>query len=142
MPECPYCQSQRVRKNGKSRGTQRMQCMECKKTFPLFPKRTSKSDKYKALLMYLNNVGIRKIALFFGVSAPAVLRWIKNSHKLLLELLENFKPLTTDKTDIIELDEIYTYVKKRSKGQSYGLLILGDESVLLHIPLEKDSNVQ
>ena len=142
MPECPYCHSQHVRKNGKSRGTQRMQCMVCKKTFPLNPKRHSKEDKYKAILMYLNNVGIRKIALFFGVSAPAVLRWIRNSHKLLLELLENFKPLTTDKADIIELDEIYTYVKKRVKGQSYGLLILDEESVLLHIPSEKDSEVQ
>ena len=27
--------------------------------------------------------GIRKIALFFGVSAPAVLKWIRNAHKLL-----------------------------------------------------------
>lgn len=53
------------------------------------------------------------------------------------ELLENFNPLNTDKADIIELDEIYTYVKKRKKGQSYGLLILGEESVLLRLPSEK-----
>ena len=138
MPECPYCKSTKVRKNGMNRGTQRMQCMNCKKTFPQTPKRVSKEVKYKALLMYLNNVGIRKIALFFGVSAPAVLKWIKNAHKLLNELLNNFNPLNTEKTDIIELDEIYTYVKKRKKEQSYGLLILDDESVLLHIPSEKD----
>ena len=142
MPECPYCKSNKVRKNGMNRGTQRMQCMSCKKTFPETPKRISKEDKYKALLMYLNNVGIRKIALFFGVSAPAVLKWIKNAHKLLMELLENFNPLNTEKADIIELDEIYTYVKKRRKEQLYGLLILGDDSVLLHLPLEKESNVQ
>ncbi len=138
MPECPYCKSNKIRKNGKSRGTQRMQCMECKKTFAQNPKRIPKSEKYKALLMYLNNVGIRKIALFFGVSAPAVLRWIKNAHKLLSELLENFDPLVSDKADIIELDEIYTYVKKRKIEQSYGLLILADKSVLLHLPSEKD----
>ena len=138
MQECPYCKSKRVRKNGMNRGTQRMQCADCKKTFPLNPKRFSKEDKYKALMMYLNNVGIRKIALFFGVSAPAVLKWIRNAHKLLEELLNNFNPLNTDKADIIELDEIYTYVKKRKNEQSYGLLILGDESVLLHIPSEKE----
>ena len=63
--------------------------------------------------MYLNNAGIRKIALFFGVSAPVVLRWIKNAHKLLQELSEDFNPLVSEKADIIELDEIYTYVKKR-----------------------------
>ncbi len=138
MRECPYCKSNRVRMNGKSRGTQRMQCMDCKKTFAQNPKRVSKQDKYKALLMYLNNVGIRKIALFFGVSAPAVLRWIKNAHKLLQELLNDFNPLVSEKADIIELDEIYTYVKKRKIEQSYGLLILGDKSVLLHIPSEKE----
>ena len=60
-----------------------MECSNCKKTFPQNPKRFSKEDKYKALMMYLNNVGIRKIALFFGVSAPAVLKWIRNAHKLL-----------------------------------------------------------
>ena len=89
-------------------------------------------------MMYLNNVGIRKIALFFGVSATAVLKWIKNAHVLLQELLANFNPLVSDKADIIELDEIYTYVKKRKIEQSYGLLILDDRCVLLHLPSEKD----
>ena len=138
MRECPYCKSNRVRKNGKSRGTQRMQCMDCKKTFAQNPMRVSKQDKCKAILMYLNNVGIRKIALFFGVSAPAVLGWIKNAHKLLQELLKDFNPLVSEKADIIELDEIYTYVKKRKTEQSYGLLILGDKSALLHIPSAKE----
>ncbi len=88
--------------------------------------------------MYLNNVGIRKIALFSGVSPTGVIKWIKNAHKLLTELLQDFKPLTTDKSDIIELDEIYTYIKKRKIEQSYGLLILEDRNVLLHIPSEKE----
>ena len=136
--ECPYCKSTKIRKNGKSRGTQRMQCMSCKKTFAETPKRFSKEVKCKALLMYLNNVGIRKIALFFGVSPTAVLKWIRNAHKLLTEHLQNFNPLVSDKADIIELDEIYTYVKKRKIEQSYGLLILDDKVVLLHIPLEKE----
>ena len=45
--------SSKVRKNGINRGTQRMLCQDCKKTFPETPKRVSKEDKYKALLMYL-----------------------------------------------------------------------------------------
>ena len=57
-----------------------------------------------------------KIALFFGVSAPAVLGWIKNAHKLLQELLDDFNPLVSEKADIIELDEIYTYVKKEKQS--------------------------
>ena len=137
MSICPHCQSNKVRKNGKNRGTQRMLCTNCGKTFPQKPKRYTKEDKYKALMMYLNNVGIRKIALFFGVSATAVLKWIKNAHVLLQELLANFNPLVSEKADIIELDEIYTYVKKRKIEQSYGLLILDDKCVLLHLPSEK-----
>ena len=38
----------------------------------------------------------------------------------------------SEKADIIELDGIYTYVKKRKIEQSYGLLILEDKNVLLH----------
>ena len=65
------------------------------------------------MLRFVSEFAIRKIALFFGVSATSVLRWIKNAHKLLQELLKDFNPLVSEKADIIELDEIYTYVKKR-----------------------------
>ena len=133
MLNCPKCGSNKVRKNGKNRGTQRMICSECGKTFPLKPKRISKEIKQKALIMYLNNVGIRKIALIFNISPTSVLRWIKNAHKILSEKLKEFNPLKTDKPDIIELDEIYTYVKKRKIKHSYGLLILEEGNVLLHI---------
>ena len=54
-----------------------------------------------------------KIALFFGVSTPAVLRRIKNAHKLLQELSEDFNPLVSEKADIIELN-IYLYKKKKN----------------------------
>ena len=63
--------------------------------------------------MYLNNVGIRKVALILGASFGAVSKWIRNAHKLLQELLNNFNPLVSEKTDTIELDEMYTYVKKK-----------------------------
>ena len=133
MPNCPNCGNIKVRKNGKSRGTQRMKCSSCGKTFAEHPKRISKETKKKAIMMYLNNVGIRKIALIFNVSPTSVSRWIQNAHKLLTELINKFNPLSHDKADIIELDEIYTYVKKRRKESSYGLLILEDKCVLLHM---------
>jgi len=91
-----------------------------------------------AIQFYLNNVGIRKIALFLKTSPVSVLRWIRNAHKILQKDLQELDPLKTKEPDIIELDEIYTYVKKRKTEQSYGLLTLDGESVLLHIPSEKD----
>ena len=67
-------------------------------------------------------MGIRKIALILGASSTAVLKWIRNAHKLLQELLENFNPLASEKADIIELDEIYTYVKKEKSYFSIKIL--------------------
>ena len=83
-----------------------MQCMVCKKTFAETLRIFSKKVNYKTILMYLGNVGIRKIALMFGASSGSVLKWVRNAHKLLQELLNNFNPLVSGKADIIELDEI------------------------------------
>ena len=51
--------------------------------------------------MYLNNVGIRKIALFSGVSPTGVIKWIKNAHKLLTK----FEYLVTDAKALNQLDD-------------------------------------
>ena len=129
-----YTKEEEVNRNGTMHTLQK----DCKRTFTLNKPRFSKKVKYMAIQLYLNNVGIRKIAMFLNTSPVSVLRWIRNAHKILQQELQEHNPLETKQPDIIELDEIYTYVKKRSKGQSYGLLTLDGESVLLHIPSEKD----
>ena len=83
--------------------------------------------------MYLNNVGIRKTALFLGASRTTILNWIREGHETLVELLREFKSDASEVADIIELDEIYTYVQKNSSGQLFGLLTLGGKSVLLRL---------
>ena len=114
MLKCKHCESLKVSKNGINRGIQRYVCKNCKRTFSI-PK-ISDETKQRALQMYLNNVGIRKIALFLGVSPPAVLYWIKQSSQKLSEHLQT-KAKGTQTTDIIEFDEIYTYVQKNGKKQ-------------------------
>lgn len=53
-------------------------CKECGKTFfKTFPK-FSEETKNKAILMYVNNVGVRKIALFIGCSRTTISNWVKN----------------------------------------------------------------
>ena len=111
MLKCKHCQSAAIMKNGVSKGIQRYICKNCKRTFSI-PK-ISPETKQQALEMYLNNVGIRKIALFLGVSPPAVLYWIKQNRKMLETRLQN-EPQTSETADIIELDEIYTFVQKNS----------------------------
>ena len=83
--------------------------------------------------MYLNNVGVRKTAMFIGCSRTTITNWVKKAKEKLDKKLKNFEPNYSQKADIIELDEIYTYVKKNKKEQSYGLLILDSKNVLLHI---------
>ena len=130
---CTHCNSLKTRKNGTSLGVQRYKCNTCGRTFSTKPPKFSKDLKHQALLMYLNNVGIRKIALFLGASPPAVLKWIKKKHAILQDLAENFQPNISENADIIELDEIYTFVQKNSNGHQFGLLTLGTKNVLLRL---------
>jgi len=59
--------------------------------------------------MYLNNVGIRKIALFLGCSPATVINWIRRRHSELKNT-----PEVCESGDVIEMDEIYTYCAKKN----------------------------
>lgn len=131
--ECKRCRSNKIKKNGKSFGKQRYMCKICGKTFFDIEPRFSKETKKKAILMYLNNVGVRKTALFIGCSRTTISNWVKKAKKQLDKMLDEYEPNYSEKTDVIEMDEIYTYVQKNREEQPYGLLILGSKSVLLHI---------
>ena len=131
--ECKCCGSCKIKKNGKSLGKQRYKCKECGKTFFDTKPKFSEELKQKAILMYLNNVGVRKTAMFIGCSRTTVTNWVKKAKEKLDKKLKKFDPNYSKKTDIIELDEIYTYVQKNKKEQSYGLLTLDSKNVLLHI---------
>ena len=120
-------------KNGKNLGKQRYKFKECGKTFFDAKTKFSEELKQKAILMYLNNVGVRKTAMFIGCSRTTVTNWVKKAKEKLDKKLKKFDPNYSKKTDIIELDEIYTYVQKNKKEQSYGLLTLDSKNVLLHI---------
>ena len=131
MTKCSHCGSERFNKDGKAAGKQRYRCKECGKTFGggVYPP----EQKAQALQFYMNNVGIRKIAFFNKVSHPVVLDWIKTAHKNLgLKIARQIKSAEVT-PDIIEMDEIYTYVKKNCKEPSYGLLTVDGRAVLLHL---------
>ena len=73
------------------------------------PRRISKEKKYFSVLLYQNNVGVRKIARLLNIGPASVLRFIKAADT---DLENKIVPLPQGESDIIELDEIYTYVKK------------------------------
>ena len=114
---CPRCQSADLRKTGSKDGAQRYSCRQCGRYCTDRPRRFSAELKAQAIDMYLNNVGIRKIARFTGASPAGVLRWIGKAHERIQAYRARATPLTQAPADIIEMDEIYTFVQKNSSGQ-------------------------
>ena len=118
---CPQCSSSDLRKTGSKDGAQRYSCRQCGRYCTDRPRRFSAELKAQAVDMYLNNVGIRKIARFTGASPAGVLRWIGKAHARMQAQLEAspapVRPETGTAPDIIEMDEIYTFVQKNSSGR-------------------------
>jgi DNA-binding transcriptional regulator YdaS (Cro superfamily) len=82
---------------------------------------------------------LKKIALLLGVSAPWVLQWIRKAGRdVAFKLSTASNTIKDNIPDIIEMDEIFTYVKKNSKGSSSELLILGTQVALFPITLERE----
>lgn len=131
---CHHCGSTAARKNGSYQGVQRYLCKSCGRSFTSRGERFSKAVKAQALDMYLNNVGIRKIGRFVGAAPASVLNWIAAASQAMAERLARAAEQVRDeRPDVIEMDEIYTYVQKNGSAPSYGLLILGERVALLRI---------
>lgn len=136
--QCVHCGSLNFVKNGLKNNIQQYKCKDCKRIFSDKPRKFTYADKERFLDMYTNNVGIRKAARFMGCSPSMPVRWIR-------ELAGNLRKMLSDATveldtkipDIIEMDEIYTRIKKGATEHQYGLLIVGREVRLLRIPLAK-----
>ena len=121
--QCHHCGSDRYRKNGSYQGVQRYICKACGRSFTDNGERFDKATKAAALDMYLNNVGIRKIARFTGASPAGVLKWIKKASETLAQRLRHAATqVQADLPDVIEMDEIYTFVQKNGSEPWSGLL--------------------
>ena len=90
-------------------------CKECRITFSEKPVLFSGEVKKQAIEMVLNGVGIRKTARFVKSSPTSVTNWLKEAHKLLKAVKKEEK--ISEEPDIIEFDEIYTFVKKKDSEQ-------------------------
>ncbi len=98
-------------------GARRYRCRTCGRHMTDKPPRFSAETKAQAVDMYLNNVGIRKIARFVEASPAGVLRWIRKAHAELQVRKAQSAADHKQQPDIIEMDEIYTYVQKNSTGR-------------------------
>lgn len=116
--ECRWCGSARLLKNGKKKGVQRYRCVGCGHYMSDKAPRFSPEVKARAVDMYLNSVGIRKIARFVEASPAGVLRWIRKEHAAVqARLAEQGAIAPSGEPDSIEMDEVYTIIQKNSIGR-------------------------
>ena len=81
--------------------------------------------------MYMNNVGIRSIERILKVSNVLILNWIKNIGKNIERIINNNdieKKKNKKNINILEMDELYSYVKKNEIKLKYKLLLIETET--------------
>ena len=139
--KCKYCNSNKINKCGKQNNKQRYRCKDCKRTFIIQQderKKYSEEFKKEVIKWYLDNCGIRTIERRMKVSDTTIIRWIRKFGKMIKERLRNetidnipddLKELKKkDNIEILEADEIMTYVKKnlkiKDKISGYGYLLI------------------
>jgi len=118
MENCPSCKSSDIRKDGIVKQKQRYLCKECKYRFTV--EYLGKSDKLKrdALILYLEGLGFRSIGRVLKVSHVAVFNWIKCFGKN----LDEFR--SSDQIEVVELDEMHTYIGSKKTTVGFGLLLI------------------
>lgn len=128
MISCKFCESSEVFKSGFVRGHQRYKCKQCGKNFTQTPLRgVPEKDKLKALVLYASGLSMNRIAQLFGVSAVAVLKWVRT---LGAKLCNKIEPSPDDKVIVMEVDEFWHYLKKRNKryGSSKPMIVMESDS--------------
>ena len=115
--KCPDCGSAELRRTGLKQGAQRYCCTACGRYCTDKAPKFSAQTKAMAVQMYLNSMGIRSIGRVLKASPASVLNWIRKEHGAIEQrLTQQAQPVQSGSPDIIEMDEIYTYVQKNSSG--------------------------
>ena len=141
MKNCKHCNSTKLTLSGIVKSKQRYRCKDCGKTSRDCGKTSREGDKrivhslekkIKVIKSYLEGVGIRSIARLENISAPMIINLIRAFSKKLQEKLQNQKVNEDIRNiEILEIDELFTYVQKKLPESKYGLLLIETEMKLL-----------
>jgi transposase len=115
---CKGCGSEAHIKNGFMRGKQRYRCKACGLNFTDTPPRGMPlALKATAVLLYVSGLSMNRTAKLLGVSTPTVQAWIE-----LFATTYAQKPAPEGRAVVIELDEMWHYVKKSRTSSGSGRL--------------------
>jgi transposase-like protein len=115
---CKNCSASKVVKNGQVRGKQRYKCKLCGYNFVEGDNRvkyeTSIKRAFAVILYSIGKSSYGFIAKLFGVTSPAVMKWLKK------EALSIDEPVVDATIKSIEFDEMWHFIqsKKTKNGLS------------------------
>src|SRR5918998_2861366 len=105
---CKRCGSEEQVKNGLMRGKQRYLCKDRGLAFTDTPARGKPlALKAAAVLLYVSGLSMNRTARLLGVSTPTVQAWLEQFARAYAQ-----KPEPEGRAVVIELDEIWHYLKK------------------------------
>ena len=118
--DCPKCKSKEYCKAGKAKGLQRYKCKSCGYYYTVERKSDVKPEETRrmALEMYLEGLGFRAIGRLLRISYGTAYQWISRWSKQ-IDL-----PARTGAVNIVELDELHSYVSQKKTTVGHGLLLI------------------
>jgi transposase-like protein len=137
---CKKCGSDAVCKNGIVVGKQRYLCKVCGMNFTEGDSREKHSYRIirAAIELYLEGNGFRRISRLLkkifniDVCYQLVIHWIKSAAQK-IDLIKQNVSNQRSKVPLLEMDELYTYIKKNRIKSEYGLLLIETGCVLLDL---------
>lgn len=115
---CKRCGSEEQVKNGLMRSKQRYRCKACGLNFTDTPARGKPlAMKATAVLLYVSGLSMNRTAQVLGVSTPTIQAWLEQFAAAYAQ-----KPEPEGRAVVIELDEMWHYVKKSPSRSGSGRL--------------------
>lgn len=122
MNNCKHCNSEKLVKAGFKDGVQKWRCKECGKYQGLVDNRIkyTEEERKAAICLYLEGNGFRRTARILSelfkknFCYRTIMQWVKKEG----QILESQKKTPKEAIKILEMDELYTYIKKIRKNKN------------------------
>lgn len=127
---CRECGSINIVRNGTNKcGSAQYHCQDCGVYRVLEPKhKYTPEERGTIMRTYRERASLRGRGRIFKVARQTVLKWLKQIVKQLPNFRETIEPAQPD--DVLELDELWSFVFKKLKNGGYGWLY-----VVAHVKL-------
>ena len=118
MMTCRKCGNSQSVKNGKRNDDQCYKCKGCGFQYTRENSRgRSEAERNKAIALYLLGLSMRAIAQLFHVNVTTILYWVRNF------AIKNYTKPAPQGPIVIELDEMWHFIKSKKTSAGYGRLI-------------------